>query len=557
MKRAIACLLAMVSCFLFGCSEENQTVKETDYDLREDTAVYPPDGEIAYTGKQKVSGLAVNEKGEKYLEVDGRPFLYLGAQLRIDFFLQLDGYTLEDLEYLFRLASTLNITCIQVPISWSDIETSYGVYSSELLDKVMEFCNLYDMRLEILWFGSYMCTYTVADDGDETDGRTGYVPNYILENPETYPSLGVMADGSDFGANGWLGWQYLLMPNTPELVKRERLAIEYMMEAVYAYDSVHGGRHTVIGVQIENEADGLDFWRFQEVDLQRSYDRVKDLLPEGVGPDNFVGYCLDEMAEHLNAIGMGVKESDYGCYTRANLTTSAGWEEKCEQYASMDGIDFVGVDPYNDNPQQIGNYIRRLEEIEGNFPHIAENGGEFFNTDLLQLSAFSQRGGYSVFEVVCTSNEALKDWELRGVYADLGGCRYTKKEQTDSLIEINRLLKDGHAAVADHDGMEILNDSSASGMKKAVTKGELNGFSFTCSTENRGVGFVVSQGDYVYFGSTKEDAFEFAGNYDAEHIEVGYFDSMNVWHTEDSVSAPKRTLKLAPLRCYRIKKVNE
>lgn len=555
MKRAIACTLAALACCFCGCSENRQTVKEPDYASRVDTASYPADGEVAYTGKQTVSGVAVNERGEKYLKVDGRPFLYLGAQLRIDFFLQLDGYTLEDLEYLFRLASTLNITCIQVPIAWSDIEPSYGVYSSALLERVMELCNRYGIRLEILWFGSYMCTYTVADDGDETDGRRGYVPNYILENPQVYRPLGVMGDGSDFGANGWLGWQYLLMPNVPALVERERLAVGYMMEAVYDYDSVHGGRHTVIGVQIENEADGLDFWRFQEIDLQKSYDGVKDILPEGIEPENFVDYCQEEMSEHLNAIGLAVKRSDYGCYTRTNLTTNAGWEEKCEQFAAMEGIDFVGVDPYDDNPEHIGNYIRRLDEIEGNFPHIAENGGEFHNTDLLQLSALSERGGYSVFEVVCTSNPALKDWELRGVYADLGNCRYAKKEQTDYLIEINRLLKDGHAALADHNGMEILNGGAATGMEKAITKGSVEGFSFTCTTEERGIGFVVAQGEYIYFGSTKGDKFTFSGDYDAENIEVGYFDSVNVWHTEDSISAKEGSLELAALRCYRIKKV--
>lgn len=554
MKKALACVLACAACFLCGCTEPEQNVDKADYDAREDTAVYPADGEVAYTGKQEVSGIAVNESGEKYLGVDGKPFLYLGAQLRIDFFLQLDGYTLDDLEYLFRLASTLNITCIQVPIAWSDIETSYGVYSSELLEKVMGFCNEYGMRLEILWFGSYMCTYTVADDGDETDGRTGYVPNYILENPEVYRPLGVFADGSDFGANGWLGWQYLLMPNVAELVQRERLAMEYMMDAVYAYDSVHGGRHTVIGVQIENEADGLDFWRFQEVDLQKSYDAVKDILPEGIGPDNFIEYCEGEMAEHLSAVGMAVKESDYGCYTRTNLTTNAGWEERCEQFAAAEGIDFVGVDPYNDNPADIGSYIRRLNEIEGNFPHIAENGGEFYNNDLLQLSAFAERGGYSVFEVVCTSNEALKDWELRGVFTDLGNCRYTKKGQTDRLIEVNRLLKDGHAAIADHDGMEILNGFTSAGSETAVTAGEIAGFSFTCSTRARGVGYVAAQGDYVYFGSTKEDSFAFSGEYDSANIEVGYFDSANVWHTEDVVSASDGKLELAALRCYRIKR---
>mgnify|MGYP003376864124 FL=1 len=63
------------------------------------------------------------------LTVDGKPFLMLGAQLRTDFFRQLDGKTLEQLDEYFSLAAGLNITCVQVPVSWSDVETDYDIYT--------------------------------------------------------------------------------------------------------------------------------------------------------------------------------------------------------------------------------------------------------------------------------------------------------------------------------------------------------------------------------------------------------------------------------------------
>ena len=45
----------------------------------------------------------------------------LGAQLRTDFFLKLDGRGLNQLDDYFSLAAGLNITCVQVPVCWSDI----------------------------------------------------------------------------------------------------------------------------------------------------------------------------------------------------------------------------------------------------------------------------------------------------------------------------------------------------------------------------------------------------------------------------------------------------
>lgn len=533
-------------------------VVSVDYSKRADSAEYTPDGEVAYTGKQTVSKLATDKNGTKYLEVDGKPFLYLGAQLRTDFFLQLDEYTLDDLEYLFRTAAKLNITCIQVPVCWTDVEPKYDVYTPEYVNKLLELCNKHSLKLEILWFGSYMCTYTVADDGNDTDKRHGYVPNYVYKDKETYPAIGEK-DNDSFDFVGWLGRQYLLMPNTPALLERECKAISYMMQAVYDYDSTHGGRHTLIGVQVENEADAMLYGRFAEFNLQKTYNSAKNknIIPENITQENLPEYCYTEMLEHVNTVAKAVKESDYGCITRHNNTIQANWEERLEDFASLEYVDFIGLDPYDSNTANYRSYIRKMNEYSKNFPHIAENGGEFFNQDLMELTSFSMGAGYSVFEVVCTSNEALKDWELRGVFKDLGNCRFAEKEQAPYLIAVNRALKDGHAAISCHNGMKIFNGETNNGNQENTSTGTLKDFTYKCTTKERGVGYVVASGDYIYFSSTKADEFEFtADTYDKANIEIGYFDSMNVWHTEQTISCTSGKLTLAATRCYRIKKVN-
>ena len=67
------------------------------------------------------------------LTVDGKPFLMIGAQLRTDFFRQLDGRELDNLDDYFSLAAGLNITCVQVPVSWSDVETAYDEYTDKYI----------------------------------------------------------------------------------------------------------------------------------------------------------------------------------------------------------------------------------------------------------------------------------------------------------------------------------------------------------------------------------------------------------------------------------------
>ena len=155
------------------------------------------------------------------LTVNGKPFLMLGAQLRTDFFLQLDGRKLDELDEYFSLAAGLNITCIQVPVSWRDVEIEYDVYSPDMVHAWIDYCEKYNLKLEILWFGSYMCGYSVE----------GYIPDYVISDSSTYKDLNPSA-----AFNGWLGKHYYLSPGNTALLDRETRAIGKMMEVIKEYD---------------------------------------------------------------------------------------------------------------------------------------------------------------------------------------------------------------------------------------------------------------------------------------------------------------------------------
>jgi hypothetical protein len=83
--------------------------------------------------------------------VNGKPFLMLGAQLRTDFFLQLDKKSPEELAPYFELAANMNILVVQVPVAWKDVEAEKDIYNTELVEKYIELCDKYQLKLEILW----------------------------------------------------------------------------------------------------------------------------------------------------------------------------------------------------------------------------------------------------------------------------------------------------------------------------------------------------------------------------------------------------------------------
>lgn len=454
------------------------------------------------------------------LTVDGKPFLMLGAQLRTDFFIILDGRRLDQLDDYFSLAKGLNITCVQVPICWSDVETEYDVYSDDAIRAYIDYCEKYDMKLELLWFGSYMCGYSVE----------GYLPQYVVKDTETYPELKPSA-----AYKGWMGKQFYLSPGDKELVEREVKAMTKMMDFIYAYDNELGNPHTVIGIQVENEPDMLAT-RHNDA---HGYSSI-DLWPR--------------LLYHLNELGMAVKNSPYKCYTRVNQTCSySDWIEWSGKVAAREGIDYVGFDPYVNDVNTIGEWLQAIKDIPGNFSHVAENGGEFYNNDLLTLKALVMGCGYEVFEVITTPHKDLKDWTLRGVYNP----DFTPKGQTQRLIDAYGIFKAAWydfatAPVGDMLGFNLVDTQGKTIAEEAQSTESSPSHVIRWSTTKRGVAFAIQAKDYMTVGSTKEDRMYL--DFTPSRIEAGNYDLDGNWiKTADASSRFSNDLLLMqPCTVYRL-----
>lgn len=446
-------------------------------------------------------GSESDKKSSLYrLTVDGKPFLMLGAQLRTDYFIQLDGRTLDQLDDYFALAAGLNITCVQVPIAWRDIETAYDVYSDAAVKAYIDYCEKYDMKLEILWYGSYMCGYSVE----------GYIPAYVIEDTSTYPELNAAA-----AYKGWLGKQFYLKPGNKELVAREKKAVSQMMQFICDYDKSLGNPHTVIGIQIENEPDMLS----TRHNSSHGYSAT-DLWPS--------------LLWHLNELGLAVKESDYDCYTRVNQTvTYDDWVYWSKKVAERDGIDYVGFDPYVSDIPTLSSWLSQIQEIPGNFSHIAENGGEYANNDLLTLNALVMGCGYEVFEVITTPHTYLKDWTLRGVYNP----DFTPKSQTQRLIDAYGIFRSAwwDFATASMENMIGFNLETSDGKNITEETASTASATFSWKTTSRGVAFAIQGDGYYTVASTKADTMTL--DFTPASVECGYYDTTGKWiRTSDASS---------------------
>ena len=474
------------------------------------------------------SGSQEKEESPYRLTVDGKPFVLIGSQLRMDLFRQLEKKQLDELDKYFLLAKSLNLTAVQVSISWSDIETAYDVYSDEVVKAFIDYCEKYDLKLELLWFGSYMCGFSVE----------GHLPAYVVDNPSQYPLLNEWCKWQ-----GYQGWQYFLRPGTPLLVEREKKAIAKMMDFIYEYDQRLGCPHTVIGIQVENEPDML----------ATRHNNDHGFTPIDIWPS---------LLSHVNTIGQAVKDSRYKCYTRVNYTvTYDDWFYWSKKTLEMGGIDYVGVDPYETLLSAIKDKMTKLSSVKGNYAHVAENGGEYWNNDLMALQSLVLGAGYEVFEVVTTPVDDLKDYTLRGVYNP----DFTPKPHTQRLIDAFGIFKGAWydfatLPVGKMHGFNLKDtrtneDWSGKNCGLTVTDETVSLSGGTCrwDTTDRGVAYLLEGDGYITVASTKADRMDF--NFNITSVESGYYSMSGEWEkTADENSRLRgNVLSLAPCIVYRLK----
>jgi hypothetical protein len=168
----------------------------------------------------------VKDNGAFQFLVDDRPFLILGIQTGNS-----SGYPAE-LERTWPLARRIHANTVQIPIQWQAVEPVEGSFDFTIVDGLVTGARANDLRLILAWFGGFK------------NGAMHFAPAWIKEDLKKYPRM-VDQTGSPIRA---------LATHVEATQAADARAFAAFMRHLKEID---GDRHTVIAVQVENEAGVL------------------------------------------------------------------------------------------------------------------------------------------------------------------------------------------------------------------------------------------------------------------------------------------------------------
>jgi beta-galactosidase GanA len=173
------------------------------------------------TGAQ---GVQLRQQGEAtQLVVDGAPFLMLAGEL--------GNSSASDLDYLrprWATLEALHLNTVLAPVYWELVEPEEGAFDFSLVDGLIRQAREHDMRLVLLWFGSWK------------NSMSSYAPAWVKRDQARFPR----AEGSD-----GRGLE-ILSPFSAANRAADARAFAALLRHLREIDR---RRHTVLMVQVENE----------------------------------------------------------------------------------------------------------------------------------------------------------------------------------------------------------------------------------------------------------------------------------------------------------------
>lgn len=506
MKRNTAFLLALVlaaAMLLCACTgnpaSTNDTPGTTTAGGNPPIIEDPDKTDPIYDGSVvNVSEIVTNEHGS-HIQVGGQDFLYIGTQIRVDAFMNCDKLSYEQIGLLFEQAARLGVTCVQIPVEWAKLEPQEDVFDYTYLFYMMQFANRYDLKMELLWFGTNMCG----------DTHSYTVPDYILRDGKTYPKFDALRTGEYWN---YYGVMWFLDFDNENLIRRESNALAKMMDYIYAYDSTHGAKQPVIGIQVLNEPDIFARWRVPD----------KQVISPVTGERMSAQEAYTKICNSLEALGKTVKQSKYRVFTRVNLASStnsdalgnpggiwaSGEVKDAPEFAQMiqalESIDFVGDDSYTSSVKNIkGIASMYATKLPGNFGQIAENDGSYSNTASLILTAVSQHGGYSIYDLLTSpffvaNGDAKVDQGIL-LFEEGSYERYVQKDHWQQTHDIIAGLKAvGHevyqVSPQDFACFNLETDNARQSTQQTITTTHTR---LTFATESGAIGFAIDRGTWM------------------------------------------------------------
>lgn len=186
---------------------------------------------------------ALKPVGDKWLlHVDGAPYPILGGHV-----MNSSSFDPEWMESIFDQMKSFHINTLIAPISWQAVEPVEGQFDFSLVDSLVKQARARDMRLIILWFGTWK------------NARSFYIPEWVKTDMNRFKRM----ENKD-------GGRLEVISNLCEETNAAdtRAYVEFMRHL----KKIDGEQNTVIMVQIQNEVGLLGDTRDRSAPAQSAFE---------------------------------------------------------------------------------------------------------------------------------------------------------------------------------------------------------------------------------------------------------------------------------------------
>ncbi len=182
----------------------------------------------------------VQKDGRYALFVDGAPYLMLGAQVNNS------SAWPAMLPKVWPAVAYLHANTVEIPVYWEQFEPEQNHFDYTVVDTLLRQAREHHVRLVLLWFGTWK------------NGSSHYMPLWMKRDPERYPRV--------TGLNG-------RRVDSPSPHSAATLAADkHAFTALMAHLKISDPSHTVIMVQVENEAGAWGTVRDHSPEAQKAFD---------------------------------------------------------------------------------------------------------------------------------------------------------------------------------------------------------------------------------------------------------------------------------------------